>query len=79
MYDHNTFVYGQLNPQMVCPHCQEKGNVHTKQVKQKAGISGGKVTGALLTGGLSILGTGLSRKVKVTEAHCTNCNSTWHF
>jgi len=79
MGPNDTFLYGKLNDKVVCPQCQEKGYVHTKEVKQKAGISGGKVTGALLTGGLSILATGLSRKVNVTEAHCTSCNSTWHF
>jgi hypothetical protein len=46
-------------------------------VKQKKGISGGKATAAVLTAGISILGTGLSRKEKVSEAHCNNCNVTW--
>jgi hypothetical protein len=45
----------------------------------KKGISGGKATGALLTGGVSILASGLSRKEKVTEARCANCRQTWHF
>lgn len=65
--------------QMVCPHCQTKGTVATKQVKVKQGISGGKATGAVLTAGFSILATGLSRKQTVTEAHCRNCGMTWHF
>lgn len=64
---------------MVCPHCQSKGTVRTKQVKQKKGISGGKATAAVLTGGLSVLATGLSRKEKATEAHCTRCGNTWYF
>ncbi|MDP2181898.1 MAG: zinc ribbon domain-containing protein [Actinomycetota bacterium] len=64
---------------MVCPHCQSKGTVSTKQVKQKKGISGGKATAAVVTGGLSILATGLSRKEDVTEAHCRNCGNTWRF
>jgi hypothetical protein len=70
-------VYGRS--QIVCPHCQVRGHVHCKTVKAKKGISGGKATGALLTGGFSILATGLSRKQKVTEAHCNNCQSTWQF
>jgi hypothetical protein len=64
--------------QMVCPHCQVQGLVRTKDVKVKSGISGGKATGAVLTAGISILATGLSRKVSVTQATCSNCNVTWH-
>ena len=67
------------NPALVCPHCQTKGFVHIKSVKRKKGISGAKATGALLTGGLSMLATGLSRKEAMTQAHCDNCNSTWDF
>jgi hypothetical protein len=53
--------------------------VNTKQVKVKQGISGGKATGAVLTAGFSILATGLSRKQKLTEAHCNSYGATWHF
>lgn len=72
-------AWGPVNSAIICPHCQMKGKVRTKQVKRKAGISGGKVMGGLLTGGVSLLGTGLSRKQKLTQAHCDNCNSTWDF
>ena len=34
--------FGALNPAMVCPHCTSKGQVRTKQVTNKKGISGGK-------------------------------------
>ncbi|MBB41671.1 MAG: hypothetical protein CMF01_16490 [Hyphomonas sp.] len=71
--------HGAPNVQMVCPHCQTKGKVLTKPIKKKAGISGAKATGAILTGGVSLVATGLSRKDAVTEAHCANCSSTWHF
>ena len=54
--------------QILCPHCQVRGQVHTKRVKVKRGISGGKTTGAVLTAGFSILATGLSRKE--TAATC---------
>ena len=66
-------------PQMVCPHCQTKGSVMTERTKMKQGISGGKATAAVLTLGVSMLGTGLSRKQKVTKAKCTNCGSEWVF
>ena len=69
----------QYNPMLVCPHCQTKGKVWTEQVKAKKGISGGKATAALLTGGLSLLATGLSKKAWITEAHCDSCGSTWHY
>ena len=48
-------------------------------MKRKKGISGGKVMGARLTGNLSLLVTGLSRKEQATQAHCDHCNSTWDF
>ncbi|WP_156036026.1 hypothetical protein [Blastococcus sp. URHD0036] len=46
-------------------------------MKLKRGISGGKATGAVVTGGFSVLLTGLSRKVKATQATCGNCRVTW--
>lgn len=74
-----TLQHGPLSPQMVCPHCQVKGHIRTKAVTQKKGISGGKATAALLTAGVSVLATGLSRKEGATEAFCENCKATWHF
>ena len=74
-----TKEHGQLHPMMLCPHCQEKGNVRTQPVKRKKGVSGGKATAAILTGGVSLLATGLSRKEQSTEAYCSNCGSKWDF
>jgi transcription elongation factor Elf1 len=71
--------WGTLNTQMICPHCQTKGFIRTTLVSLKKGVSGGKATAALLTGGLTMLATGLSRKEKATQAHCENCNNTWIF
>lgn len=62
---------------IICPHCQTKGGVVTRQVKRKRGISGSKATGAVLTAGLSVLATGLSRKDIVTAASCSNCGVSW--
>jgi hypothetical protein len=74
-----TSQYGPLNEQMVCPHCTMQGKVRTKKVTQKKGVSGGKATAAVLTGGISLLATGLSRMETGTEAHCDNCRNTWQF
>jgi len=60
-----------------CPHCGVAGRVATKPVKVKRGISGGKATGALLTGGVSMLATGLSRKEGATAMACGNCGMHW--
>lgn len=71
--------HGPLNPWIICPHCQTKGTVRTMDVKKKRGISGAKATAAVITGGISVLATGLSRKEKLTQAHCENCGSDWLF
>lgn len=70
---------GAPNPALFCQHCQTKGHVRVKCLKAKQGISGGKATGAILTGGLSLFAVGLSRKESVTQATCGNCRSTWRF
>jgi len=71
--------WGPRKPQIICSQCQTRGHVRTMAVTRKKGISGAKATGALLTGGVSLLATGLSRKDDETQAHCTNCESTWYF
>ena len=71
--------YGSIKTAMVCPHCQSIGKIRTKEVKQKKGVSGGKATAAVLTGGLSLLAVGLSRKEGATQANCDNCHNTWFF
>ena len=71
--------YGRAKPMMVCPHCLTRGHVQVQRVTQKKGVSGGKATGAILTGGLSLLVVGLSRKERPTQAHCNYCGSTWLF
>lgn len=68
---------GKLNTKIKCPHCGELKKVYTKTVIFSKGISGGKATGAILTGGISLLVTGLSRKEELTQATCENCSSTW--
>lgn len=72
-------LYGIVNPIIICPQCQMKGYVHTKPFEKKNGISGAKATGAILTGGISLLLTGLSQTDNVTQAHCENCNTDWVF
>ena len=74
-----SWIYGKINPQLVCPHCQTKGMVHSQLVKTKKGWSPGKVVGAIFTAGLSAGVTGLSRKEQETMCHCDSCNSTWCF
>ena len=73
----DTLTSGSVNSQVVCPHCGQSGHIRTKHVRRKKGISGGKATAALLTGGVSMLGTGLSRKESRTQMHCGNCNMRW--
>ncbi|HUT09830.1 MAG TPA: hypothetical protein VMY42_04995 [Thermoguttaceae bacterium] len=65
--------------EMICPHCQACGRVTTEKVEVKTGIDGTKAAIGVLTGGLSILATGLSLRETKTEATCFNCGSTWRF
>lgn len=67
----------ELNDQVRCPHCGERGHVVIGTVVRKKGISGGKATGALFTGGLSMLATGLSRKEAARHMACGNCRMEW--
>src|SRR3954469_4544753 len=69
-------VASARDAQIICAHCQSQGTVTTKAVKVKRGVSGAKATGAVVTGGLSVLATGLSRKQEATELHCSACGMT---
>ena len=71
-------AYGWRSSTIICPHCGARGMVGTRPTKVKRGVSGGKAVGAVLTGGLSLLAVGLSRKQTVTEAKCISCGVTWH-
>lgn len=63
---------------IICQFCHEAGGVTVREVTQKQGISGGKATGALLTGGLSLVAVGLSKKGQVNELICSRCGMKWH-
>jgi hypothetical protein len=76
---YDSIQWGNVNNQLICPHCQNKGDIRVKSVKRKKGVSGGKATAAILTLGITMLATGLSRKEGLTQAHCMKCNSTWDF
>jgi hypothetical protein len=75
----DTFDYGALNSAMICPHCNTRGQIRTKGVVNKKGVSGGKATAAIFTGGISLLATGLSRKEAATQARCGTCRNQWSF
>lgn len=62
---------------LVCPHCQQGGGVSRRTERRKQGISGAKATGAVVTGGISVLATGLSQKRSVTVMECRNCGASW--
>ena len=62
---------------VVCVHCQSAGYVQVKQTKVKDGVSGGKLTAALLTGGITMLATGLSQTKKRTAMFCGKCSMEW--
>lgn len=71
--------FGIINPELICPHCQTKGLVRNKYIKSDQGISGDKATAAVLTGGATVLFTGLKNETIKTQAYCEKCRSIWYF
>jgi hypothetical protein len=71
--------HGAVNAFMVCQHCHSRGQIRTRPVVLKKGVSGAKATAAVLTAGFSILATGLSRKENATSAWCGTCRNSWAF
>lgn len=68
---------GPVNQEVICPHCQTRGQVRVQETTVKTGLSGGKATAALLTGGATLIATGLSSKTKSTSMACGHCHVTW--
>ena len=66
------------NDRIVCAHCHRSGCITTSIVERKVGLSGGKATAAILTGGVSLLATGLARKELATQIKCSNCQSVYY-
>ncbi len=66
-----------LKPNVVCKFCNTAGQVWVTLAERKRGVSGGKATGAILTGGLSLFLTGLSRNETVSRLNCKNCGMNW--
>ncbi|WGX98775.1 DUF2510 domain-containing protein [Nocardioides sp. L-11A] len=67
----------EARKRLICPHCQTAGHVTVGAARKNHGISGGKATGAILTGGASLFATGLARKGWVTRLSCSNCGMSW--
>ena len=59
--------YGMPNVNLVCPHCQTKGQVRSKSVDE---ITSTKV--------VPIVGNNIKTRKKVTQMHCDNCDTTWN-
>lgn len=70
---------GPVNPNIVCSQCNTAGKCRVKPIDKKVGVSGGKATAAILTGGVSLLATGLARKELVSQVTCEHCNCSWQF
>jgi hypothetical protein len=63
---------GKLMPQIICPHCQTKGQVHKKLgVERRENTTDTtNLTAAILSGTKTTVR-------KVTQLHCTNCETAW--
>lgn len=61
------FHYGLTNANLVCTHCQTKGNVRSKSKEE---VTSTKV--------VPIIGNNIKSRKKVTQMHCDNCDTTWN-
>jgi hypothetical protein len=66
----SNYVFGPINVNLICPHCQTKSLVHVKKVS-RAATSTGQVGGILKADTTSTITT------VVTQHHCDQCSSTW--
>jgi hypothetical protein len=71
--------FTNVNAEIVCTHCGNKGCVTTKKVKRMGGLDGNKIANHLLwTGGLSLIFGNVNKEVEVTEMSCGKCKMKWH-
>lgn len=68
---------GVVRPALICPHCRTAGRVVVGIDQRKAGVSAGKVAGALVTSGVSLAATGVSRRQRVQTCRCGACGMSW--
>ena len=63
---------GILVPQIICPHCQTRGQVHRKigVERYERTTDTTNLTAAILSGTKTTV-------KKVTQLHCTNCETAW--
>lgn len=59
--------YGSKNPNLICPHCQTKGDVRNKLAEE---VTTTKV--------VPIIGNNIRTKKQITQMHCDNCQTTWN-
>ena len=62
---------GAISPNLVCPHCQTKGEVHKRRVEltetnREKGVIGAVIGRKTIT-----------NKGSATEMYCENCETTW--
>lgn len=66
----SNYIFGPVNDNLICPHCQTKSTVRVKQVARNA-VSTGTVGGILKSNTTSTVTT------VATQHHCDHCGSTW--
>nr|WP_320131696.1 hypothetical protein [uncultured Holophaga sp.] len=73
--------WGKVNAVMICPHCQVKGGIRTKQISTPGSLAPKKAAKAALIGGaVGVLVAGMrTEDVTHTQAHCSQCTNTWVF
>lgn len=77
--------FTNVNAEIVCKFCNQKGHVSVVKTTRKGHIDPGKIAGhaagAFFTAGLSLLflpATGIREDVPVSEMTCGKCGTTWN-
>lgn len=64
-------INGKINPELICPHCQNKGFVYSKEYSFNKTVKG-KVGGILKTD------IKINQNESGTMRFCKNCESRWN-
>ena len=69
--DSLVFLHGQVNLELICPHCQKKGTVHSKNYTKNKVVKGS-------AGGILKTDIKMNQVESGIARYCNNCGSQWN-